>query len=65
MHPNIILLARFYAAYASEDVASVREIFAHDIIWHIPGLDPLSGAKLSAHTEVLTFFDRVGEGKAS
>ncbi len=59
-HPNVILLDRFYDAYAREDMAAVREIFAPDIIWRIPGHHPLSGPKHGAD-EVLAFFDQLAK----
>lgn len=57
-HPNVAIIKRYYEAYGKGDVATVREIFAPDIIWRIPGHHPLSGAKRGAD-EVLAFFEQL------
>lgn len=59
-HPNVAIVKRYYAAYAKGDVATVREIFAPNIIWRIPGHHPLSGAKRGAD-EVLAFFEQLAK----
>lgn len=41
-------------------MATVREIFAPDIVWRIPGYHPLSGAKRGAD-EVLAFFEQLAK----
>jgi ketosteroid isomerase-like protein len=61
-HPNIQSLNRFYEAYGKEDIAAVREIFAEDIIWRIPGHHPLAGAKHGAN-EVLAFFAQLAKAE--
>ena len=43
MHPNEDLLRREYDAFARDDVASLDEIFADDIVYHVPGHNPFSG----------------------
>jgi uncharacterized protein len=43
MHANEDLLRREYDAFARGDVASLDEIFADDIVYHIPGHNPFSG----------------------
>lgn len=48
----------FFAAYAAQDVAGVREVLAPDIRWTIPGHHPLSGTKHGVE-EVLAFFDQL------
>lgn len=59
-HPNVAIIKRYYEAYAKGDVATVREIFAPDIVWRIPGHHPLSGAKRGAN-EVLAFFEQLAK----
>lgn len=39
-HPNVAIIKRYYEAYGKGDVATVREIFAPNIIWRIPGHHP-------------------------
>lgn len=59
-HPNVAIIKRYYEAYGKGDVATVREIFAPDIVWRIPGHHPLSGAKRGAD-EVLAFFEQLAK----
>jgi hypothetical protein len=41
--PNIELISAFFKAYAANDIGAIKNIFAEDIKWHIPGTHPLSG----------------------
>ena len=59
-HPNVAIIKRYYEAYSKGDVATVREIFAPDIIWRIPGHHPLSGPKRGPD-EVLAFFEQLAK----
>lgn len=59
-HPNVVIIKRYYEAYSKGDVATVREIFAPDIIWRIPGHHPLSGPKRGPD-EVLAFFEQLAK----
>ncbi|HJQ72795.1 MAG TPA: nuclear transport factor 2 family protein [Actinomycetota bacterium] len=43
MHPNEELLRREYEAFAGQDLAALDEIFADDIVYHVPGNNPFSG----------------------
>lgn len=57
-HPNIILMQKFYAAYATHDAEKIGSFFADDIVWRIPGRHPLSGEK-QGKKEVMAFFDQL------
>ena len=59
-HPNVAIIKRYYDAYGKGDVATVRSIFADDIVWRIPGHHPLSGAKRGPD-EVLAFFQQLAK----
>ena len=61
-HPNLQAIEDFFAAYASKDVARVREVLAPDITWFIPGHHPLSGTKHGVD-EVLAFFDQLARAE--
>ena len=53
---NVSLVQRMYACFDSGDMDSIRrEIFAPDLVWHLPGRHPLSGTKHGAE-EVIAFF---------
>ncbi|MEU7768955.1 nuclear transport factor 2 family protein [Nocardia sp. NPDC049190] len=60
VHPHVRLIQDYYTAYAAGDPAKLREYFAEDIRWMIPGRHPLSGVKVGAD-EVLAFFAELGK----
>jgi uncharacterized protein len=43
VHPNEELLRREYEAFAREDLAALDEIFADEIVYHVPGHNPFAG----------------------
>ncbi|MBD2103521.1 nuclear transport factor 2 family protein [Leptolyngbya sp. FACHB-261] len=57
-HPNVATIKRYYAAYGRGDLATVRQIFAPNIVWHIPGHHPLAGSKRGPN-EVFAFFEQL------
>lgn len=61
-HPNVVIVQRYYQAYGRGDLATVREIFAPDITWTIPGHHPLAGTKRGVD-EVLAFFDQLAKAQ--
>ena len=61
-HPNVAIIKRYYDAYGKGDLATVREIFAPDITWIIPGHHPLAGTKRGAD-EVFAFFQQLAKAK--
>ncbi|MBD2058276.1 nuclear transport factor 2 family protein [Oculatella sp. FACHB-28] len=61
-HPNVVIVQRYYQAYGRSDLAAVREIFAPDITWTIPGHHPLAGTKRGVD-EVLAFFDQLAKAQ--
>ena len=58
---NAELLRIGYEDFVAGDVPAVLAIFAEDITWHIAGRNPLAG-DYSGHDEVLSFFQKLGEG---
>ncbi len=42
-HPNEELARKGYEAFAAGELDFVREHFAEDIVWHLPGRNPLAG----------------------
>lgn len=42
-HPNVELLRRAYAAYAKGDIEVLDDLFDDDVIWHVPGRNPVAG----------------------
>ena len=42
-HPNVGLLRKVYEAFAKGDMATLTEMFAENVVWHIPGSNRWSG----------------------
>jgi uncharacterized protein len=59
-HPNVELVRRGYTAFGEGDMQTVDEVFADDIVWHMPGAGPLSGDR-GSKKEVFEFFGQLAE----
>lgn len=59
-HPNADLVHRFFTAYATHDLPTIKAILAPTIQWHIPGHHPLSGVKKGID-EVLAYLAQLGK----
>lgn len=59
-HPNIARLNKGYEAFAAGDMDTLRDLFADDILWHVPGNNPLAG-DYKGRDEVFGFFARVAQ----
>ncbi len=59
-HPNVELTRRGYAASAAADLATMTELIADDVTWHVTGTGPLSGI-YHGRDEVFGFFGRLAE----
>jgi ketosteroid isomerase-like protein len=57
MHANEELLRREYEAFAAADLGTLADIFTDDIVYHIPGRNPLSGTYVGKD-EVFSLFRR-------
>ena len=42
-HPNAALLRKGYEAFARGDIAALTDMFAQDMVWHVPGNNLISG----------------------
>ena len=42
-HPNVALLRKGYEAFARGDIAALTDMFAQDMVWHVPGTNLISG----------------------
>ena len=42
-HPNVALLRKGYEAFAKGDIAAITDMFAEDMVWHVPGNNLISG----------------------
>jgi uncharacterized protein len=59
-HPNEDLVRRGYQAFLSQDMATLGELFADDIVWHAPGRNQVAGT-FRGKDEVFGVFQKVGE----
>jgi len=60
LHPNVVLIHRFFQAYGENNLNEIKSLLAPDIQWHIPGVHALSGTKNGAE-EVLQYFREIGK----
>lgn len=59
IHPNLVLIERFFDAYGRKDLAALREVASENMTWSFPGSNPLSGKKMNLQ-QVVAFFDAMG-----
>ena len=59
-HPNAEILRRGLEAFAKGDLATVNEVLADDVVWHVGGSSPLSG-DYRGKEAVMGFFARLAE----
>jgi len=53
---NLALVQRMYDCFNRDDLDTIRrEVFAPDLVWNLPGHNPVAGTKQGAE-EVLAFF---------
>src|SRR6266487_5323652 len=57
-HPNEDLLRKGYEAFASYDLDTIQALFADDVVFHIPGKNPVSG-DYKGKDEVFGFFAKM------
>ena len=59
-HPNVDRIRDGYAAFAKGDFATLNELFAEDLVWHIGGRNQLA-KDYRGRDEVYGFFGRLLE----
>ena len=59
-HPNEDLVRRGYVAFGTGDFATLRELFADDVVWHVGGRSAITG-DYKGKNEVLGFFAQLAE----
>lgn len=55
---NIAVVKQFFKYYEKKDIVGLREIFAPDIEWHVPGHHPLAGTKRGVE-EVIAYYKQL------
>jgi uncharacterized protein len=59
-NPNTALLRKGYEAFAAGDLDTIRGLFADDVVWHVPGRNPLAG-DYKGIDDVFGFFGKLLE----
>ena len=59
-HPNAERVRKGYEAFAKGDMATLTELFAEDIVWHLPGANQISGEH-RGRDAVFAVFGKVGQ----
>jgi uncharacterized protein len=59
-HPNIQRSRRAYEAFSKGDMATVGELMADDVLWHVGGTSPLTG-DYKGKDAVFGFFGKLME----
>ena len=54
------VVRRFYRAFAERDLAAIRECFAVDGVWHIPGRSPIAGDHRGQDAIMSDFISKLG-----
>ncbi|GAA3191057.1 nuclear transport factor 2 family protein [Dactylosporangium siamense] len=54
-HPNADLVRRAFAAFESGDLATIRALFAADIVWRVGGHGPASGETVGLDAVLANF----------
>jgi len=55
---NVAIVKQFFKYYEKNDIVGLREIFAPDIEWHVPGHHPLAGTKKGIE-EVIAYYKQL------
>ena len=59
-HPNVEQARRGYEAFAKGDLATLSELMADDVVWHVKGVGPLDG-DYHGRDQVFGLFGRLAE----
>jgi uncharacterized protein len=62
-HPNEDRIRQGYEAFSAGNLQALDELFADDIVWHVPGRNPIAG-DYKGRQEVYGFFGKLVEGTA-
>jgi ketosteroid isomerase-like protein len=57
-HPNALAYRRTADAFRAGDEATLSELIAADVVWHVPGAHPMAG-DISGLGELLEWFSRL------
>jgi len=59
-HPSLLLMKRTLDAFSSGDMATLAQVFAKDVVWHVPGTSFLAKS-YQGQEEVFGFFGQLME----
>lgn len=59
-HPNVDIVRRGYEAFSKGDMDTLATLMSEDVIWHVPGSNPLSGDK-KGRDDTFAYFGQLME----
>jgi ketosteroid isomerase-like protein len=59
-HPNVENVRKKYHAFNNDDLTSVGELLADDVVWHVPGRSPIAG-DYRGREETLAYLGQLAE----
>jgi uncharacterized protein len=59
-HPNLDVMRRALKAFQTGDVPTLTQVFAQDVVWRVPGRNPVA-RDYRGQAEVFGFFGRLME----
>jgi ketosteroid isomerase-like protein len=59
-HPNAIAYRRAADAFRARDVDALRDLIADEVVWHVPGGNPLAG-EIHGRESLVDWFRRLRE----
>ena len=59
-HPNADVFKRVYEAFTSGDMDGLATLIAHDVVWHVPGDNLISG-EYSSRDAIFGCFSKIFE----
>ena len=59
-HPNVETIRRGYELFNKGDMDALTEVFAEDVVWHVPGRSSIAGDYQGRHA-TMAYFGRLDE----
>lgn len=59
-HPNVAAYRRTVDAFRDRDFDTVRSLVAEDVVWHVPGQNPMTG-EIRGLDQLVAWLTRVSE----
>jgi uncharacterized protein len=59
-HPNVVVYGRTADAFRARDFDAIRSLVAENVVWHVPGRNPMAG-EIRGLDELVAWLGRVSE----